>query len=270
MPNRLKIAIFVGIFFGFVAAYGIYNFLQKERQARKEIEFTTQDVVVAAKEIPSGTAITNEMVKTVKFTKPSVPSGSFSSPKQIVDKTIKVKMVAGDPFTESKLTGEGSGLTVLLSPGNRALAVRVDEIIGVSGFIAPNDRVDVISTVVPPGGKTDEKLSKIVLQYKRVLSVAQAVEQREGKPQLARSITLEVTPEEAEKLSLASLEGSILLALRASGDQNVIQTKGSTKRELLAISVPKKGGRVVPVSAPAPQKYRVEVYLGNEKSVQEF
>ncbi|MGH7771574.1 MAG: Flp pilus assembly protein CpaB [Candidatus Binatia bacterium] len=269
MPNRLKIAIFVAIFFGFIAAYGIYNFLQKERQARKELEFTTQDVVVASREIPSGTAITNEMVKVTRFTKTSVPSGSFSSPKQVVGKTVKVKAVAGDPITEPKLTGEGAGLTVLLTPGHRAMAVRVDEIIGVSGFISPNDRVDVIATVVPPGGPQDQKLSKIVLQYKRVLSVAQALEQKDGKPQLARSITLEVTPEEAEKLSLASIEGTIVLVLRASGDENVTQTRGSTKRELLAIAAPQRGGKPVPLAAP-PQKYRVEVYQGSEKSVQEF
>lgn len=270
MPNRLKIAIFVAIFFGFIAAYGIYNFLQRERQARKELEFSTQDVVVASKEIPSGTTVTNEMVKVVRFTRTSVPSGSFSSPKQVVGKAVKVKALSGDPVTESKLTGEGAGLTVLLTPGHRAMAVRVDEIIGVSGFIAPNDRVDVIATVVPPGSSAqDQKLSKIVLQYKRVLSVAQALEQKEGKPQLARSITLEVTPEEAEKLSLASIEGTVVLALRAAGDENLIQTRGSTKRELLAIAAPQRGGRPVPVAAP-PQKYRVEVYQGNEKSVQEF
>src|SRR4030095_1207427 len=104
--------------------------------------------------------------------------------------------------------------TVRLEAGKRALAVRVDEIIGVSGFIVPDDRVDIILTTTPQGADQDMKISKIVLQNKRVLSVAQNTEQKEGKPQLARSITLEVTPEEAEKLSLASQEGQIVLAFR--------------------------------------------------------
>ena len=99
------------------------------------------------------------------------------------------------------------------------MALRVDEIIGVSGFIVPDDRVDVIVTTTPPGSPNqDDKVSKIVLQNKRVLSVAQSVEQKDGKPQVARSITVEVTPEESEKLSLATQEGQIVLALRGTGD----------------------------------------------------
>ena len=134
------------------------------------------------------------------------------------------------------MAGEGAGLTVRLESGKRALAVRVDEIIGVSGFIVPDDRVDVILTTTPAGGNQDAKIAKIVLQNKRVLSVAQSTEQKEGKPQLARSITLEVTPEEAEKLSLASQEGQIVLALRGLGDESEAKTIGSNKRDLLALA----------------------------------
>jgi pilus assembly protein CpaB len=149
------------------------------------------------------------------------------------------------------------------------MAVRVDEIIGVSGFIAPNDRVDMIVHVVPPG-KQDEKISKIVLQNKRVLSVAQSVEQKDGKPQIARSITLEVTPEEAERLTVAELQGEILLALRAVGDETIVQTRGSTKRDLLALaSVPAGVKRPLPVE-PERKKFIVELYSGTEKSVKEF
>jgi pilus assembly protein CpaB len=207
------------------------------------------------------------MVKVMPWPKASLPPGSFSTAENIIGKVIKVRTLAGEPITEGKMTGEGMGMTVLLSPGHRAMAVRVDEIIGVSGFIAPNDRVDVITVVVPPGQRPQqEKLSKIVLQNKRVLSVAQTLEQKEGKPQVARSINLEVTPDEAEKLSLASLEGAIILALRARGDENLVRTRGSTKRDLLAVSAPQKGA--TPVLPEA--KYQVEVYLGNQKSVKEF
>jgi len=270
MLNRLKLAIFVAVFFGFIAAYGIYNFLRQQREAAEALKKATQDVVVATKEIPAGTTISAEMVKVTPFPKASVPFGSFSSTEQVSGKVIKLKAVAGDPITQSKLGGEGSGLTVFLTPGQRALAVRVDEIIGVSGFIAPNDRVDVIATVVPPGkGAQDEKISKIVLQNKRVLSVAQSVDQKDGKPQVARSITLELTPEESEKLTVAALQGEISLALRARGDEDLVQTRGSTKRDLLA-ALPQKGAKARPAPAPAPQKYRVEVYMGDKKTVHEF
>jgi pilus assembly protein CpaB len=269
MPNRLKIAIMAAVFFGLIAAYGVYNFLRQQREAAEALKTETQNVVVAKQELPAGTTITKEVIQLTPWPKTSVPARSFSNPEQVIGKVSKVRTVAGEPILESKLTGEGAGLTVLLTPGNRAMAVRVDEIIGVSGFIAPNDRVDMIVHVVPPG-KQDEKISKIVLQNKRVLSVAQSVEQKDGKPQIARSITLEVTPEEAERLTVAELQGEILLALRAVGDETIVQTRGSTKRDLLALaSVPAGVKRPLPVE-PERKKFIVELYSGTEKSVKEF
>ena len=222
MQNRLKIALVVAVFFGLIAAYGIYNFLSYKQKETDSLRASNQDIVVAAQDIPPGTTINEEvikkgMIKTTPWPKNSIPAGAFSSPQQIVGKINRVKILANEPILESRLAGEGAGLTVRLEAGKRALAVRVDEIIGVSGFIVPDDRVDVILTTTPSGANQDAKVSKIVLQNKRVLSVAQSTEQKDGKPQLARSITLEVTPDEAEKLSLASQEGQIVLALRGLG-----------------------------------------------------
>ena len=284
MVNRLRIAIIAAIFFGLVAAYGVYSFLRQQREATEALKSATQNVVVAAKEIPAGTNVTEKiikegLVKETSWPKASVPPGSFYSTNQVVGKTVKTKVVAGEPILESKLVGEGVGLASRLAAGYRAVAVKVDEVIGVSGFIAPDDRVDVIATLTPPGrGSQDEKLSKIVLQNRRVLSVAQSVEQKEGKPQVVRSITLEVTPEEAEKLSLAVFEGHVILALRAIGDEAAKITRGSTKRDLLALaapSVPRRKAERPPAAPPVsteapPQKYRVEVYRGSQKSVVEF
>lgn len=276
MPNRLKITIVAAIFFGFIAAYGIYNFLREQREAADALKQATVNVVVAGKDIPPGTTFTEKsvkdgLVKSVQWPKASVPIGSFTAPQQVFGKVVKVKVVAGEPLLESRMAGEGAGLTVRLTPGNRALAVRVDEVIGVSGFITPDDRVDVIVTTVPPGRSSqDEKVSKIVLQNKRVLSVAQNLEQKEGgKAQVVRSINLEVTPEEAEKLTLASQEGQIILALRAPGDNDVANTRGSNKRDLLSLSAPRGRGKS-PQVATSEEKYRVEVYHGSERSVVEF
>jgi pilus assembly protein CpaB len=146
----------------------------------------------------------------------------------------------------------------------------VDEIIGVSGFIVPDDRVDIILTTTPLGAAQDAKVSKIVLQNKRVLSVAQSTEQKDGKPQLARSITLEVTPEEAEKLTLASSEGQVVLALRGLGDDAETTTMGMNKRDLFALAaVSKKTGGAL-AAQPPPDKYRVEVIHGSNRNVVEF
>jgi len=274
MQSRLKIALVVAVFFGLIAAYGIYNFLSQQRKAAEAFRTTTQDIVVAGQDIAPGTMINEELIKngTIKTTpwpKASIPAGAFSTPQQIIGKTNRVKIIAKEPILESRLAGEGAGLTVRLEAGKRAMAVRVDEIIGVSGFIVPDDRVDVIVTTTPPGSTSQEnRIAKIVLQNKRVLSVAQSTEQKDGKPQLARSITLEVTPEDAEKLSLASQEGQIVLALRGLGDDAQTVTSGSRKGDLLAVVAAKKGSSGVVVRAP--EKYRVEVIQGNDRKVVEF
>jgi pilus assembly protein CpaB len=276
MQNRLKIALVVAVFFGLIAAYGIYNFLRQQRQAAEALRQETQNVIVAAKDIPAGTALNDDIIKkgmfkVVQWPKTSVPAGAFSSPEQVIGKTNRVKILANEPILESRLAGEGAGLTMRLEAGKRAMAVKVDEIIGVSGFIVPDDRVDVIVTITPPGSQNqDDKISKIVLQNKRVLSVAQSVEQKDGKPQVARSITMEVSPEESEKLSLASQEGQIVLALRGTGDDVDAKTTGSNKRDLLAVTAVarKAGNRAVAVQAP--DKYRVEVLHGSDRKVVEF
>jgi pilus assembly protein CpaB len=277
MQNRLKIALVVAVFFGLIAAYGIFNFLRQQRQAAEALRTQTQDVVIAAKDIPAGSTIAEAMLKdgtvrAIKWPKASVPAGAFATPTAVIGKVNRVKIMANEPILESRLSGEGAGLTVRLEPGKRAMAVRVDEIIGVSGFIVPDDRVDVIVTTTPPGNDNrDARLSKIVLQNKRVLSVAQSTEQKDGKPQVARSITLEVSPEEAEKLSLAYQEGPIVLALRGVGDETEPATIGSNKNDLLALGVRKTTGGVrVRAVAQAPDKYKVEVIHGTNRNVVEF
>ena len=275
MQNRLKIALVIAVFFGLIAAYGIYNFLSRQQKETDSLRASNQDIVVAAQDIPPGTTLNDEaikkgMIKTTPWPKSSIPAGAFSSPQQIVGKVNRVKIMANEPILESRLAGEGAGLTVRLEAGKRAMAVRVDEIIGVSGFIVPDDRVDIILTTTPLGAAGDAKISKIVLQNKRVLSVAQSTEQKDGKPQLARSITLEVTPEEAEKLSLISSEGQVAMALRGLGDDAETKTIGSNKRDLLALaSAPRKAGGGPAMSAP-PDKYRVEVINGSNRTVVEF
>ena len=275
MQNRLKIALVVAVFFGLIASYGIYSFLRQQRQAADALRNETQNIVVANKDIPAGTVINEEflkkgMLKASPWPKASVPAGAFSSPEQLVGKTNRVKIIANEPILESRLAGEGAGLTVRLEAGKRAMAVRVDEIIGVSGFIVPDDRVDVIVTATPPGAnKQDDRISKIVLQNKRVLSVAQSTEQKDGKPQVARSITLEVAPDEAEKLSLASQEGSVVLALRGVGDDSEAKTQGSNKRDLLSVVAARRKG-AARSTLQARDSYRVEVIHGQDKKIVEF
>jgi pilus assembly protein CpaB len=277
MQNRLKIALVIAVFFGFIAAYGIYNFLGQQQKATESLRAANQDIVVAGQDIAPGTAINDEaikkgLVKTIPWPKNSIPAGAFSSTQQVIGKVNRVKILANEPILESRLAGEGAGLTVRLEAGKRALALSVNEIVGVSGFIVPDDRVDLILTTVPVGAQADAKVAKIVMQNKRVLSVAQSTEQKDGKPQLARSITLELTPEETEKLTLASSEGQIVLALRGLGDEAETKTIGSNKRDLLSLAAATTSKKAAggPVVQPPPDKYRVEVIHGSNRNVVEF
>lgn len=275
MQSRLKIALVVAVFFGLIAAYGIYNFLNQSAKERETLRAANQDIVVAASDIAPGTTLNDEaikrgLIKTMPWPKTSVPAGAFSSTQQVIGKVNRVKILANEPILESRLAGEGAGLTVRLEAGKRAIATRVDELIGVSGFIVPDDRVDIILTTTPIGAAAEAKISKIVMQNKRVLSVAQSTEQKDGKPQLARSITLEVTPEEAERLSLAASEGQITMTLRGLGDDAAVPTIGANKRDLLAMAAaPARKAPNAPVVV-APDKYRVEVIHGSNRSVVEF
>jgi pilus assembly protein CpaB len=169
MQNRLKIALVVAVFFGLIAAYGIYNFLSQQQREADSLRALNQDIVVAGQDIAPGTPLNDEalkkgILKTTPWPKSSIPAGAFSSPQQVMGKVSRVKILANEPILESRLAGEGAGLTVRLEAGKRALALRVDEIVGVSGFIVPDDRVDVILTTTPAGGNADAKISKIVLR----------------------------------------------------------------------------------------------------------
>lgn len=279
MQNRLKIALMIAVFFGFIAAYGIYNFLGQRQKETESLRAANQDILVAGQDIPPGTTITDEtikkgMVKPMPWPKNSIPAGAYSTPQQVIGKVNRVKILANEPILESRLAGEGAGLTVRLEAGKRALALAVNEIVGVSGFIVPDDRVDIILTTVPIGATPDAKVAKIVMQNKRVLSVAQSTEQKDGKPQLARSITLELTPEEAEKLTLATSEGQIVLTLRGLGDEAEAKTAGINKRDLLSLAAatPPKGKTASggAVAQPPPDKYKVEVIHGSNRNVVEF
>jgi pilus assembly protein CpaB len=262
MQSRVRIAILVAVGSGLVTAYGVTNFLREQKAAVEAIRVSTQEVVVASRELPSGTTLASDMLRVVSYPRASLPAGYFASTDQVVGQTVGMKVVAGEPILESRFAEKIGALTALLQPGYRAMAVKVNEVIGVSGFIAPNDRVDVIANVEPESekGKTS-KVSKVVLQDKRVLSVAQAVERNEdGKPVMASSITLELTPEEAEKLSLATNGGEVLMALRGSDDRGIVQTRGSTTNDFLP---PRR-------LATAKAVYQVVVTQGDKRSVASF
>lgn len=285
--TRQKTVIVVtalAIVFAVVAAGLVYNYLQKQEQIKAG---AFQNIVVAAMEIPIGSKITEPMLKTAPWPKESVPPGSTTDPKALsAAGRINIKGIpAGEPITEDKLapTGGAAGagfMTYVVPPGHRAVTVAVNEVAGVAGFITPGNKVDVVLTTPIPGSK-EETISKIVLQNVPVLATGQiAQEQKDGKPIVVPTVTLDLTPEDAENLVLAANKGPLQLLLRNFSDAEEVEGRGSTIRKVLAGSQPptvSKPARVVRIIRRAPVRkaappayYSVEVIKGRDRSTKQF
>ena len=228
----LGVAVIVAILTSILA----YRYIGSKTKAQ-EPPRETQSLSVAVVDIPWGTTISKEMIKTVDFLKGTIPPGSFSDPSSLAGRVAIYPIGANEPILESRLAPvniQTGGVAVVIGPGKRAVAVRVDKIIGVSGFIRQGHRVDVLATI--PTGKTSTPFTKTVLENVLVLTVGSELEKK-GKEEKALEtdvITLEVTPEEAEKLALAAAEGKLQLTLKNFKDKEEVLTPGSTVATLLA------------------------------------
>jgi pilus assembly protein CpaB len=213
-------------------------------------------IVVAASDISLGQRLTPEMFKLAEWPVDSVPKGAFTDPQKLGGRVLKSNLLMGEPVSEVKLAPSGTlgGLSALITEGKRAITVRVNDVIGVAGFALPGNYVDIIvSTQKDAASGSDmreQNISKIVLERILVLAVAQEVNRDETKPKVVNAVTLEVTPEQAEKLDLARSVGTLSLALRNQVDPQSPATLGATKLTLLpSAPVPPK-----PVPKPAPAR----------------
>lgn len=232
---------FTGIFLAALllaglATFGVYRFITERAAEARAAEVTTRPVVVATADITEGGRLTAGALSLRSFTSEAVPQGAFEHPDSLVGRVVRFPIFAGEAVTESKLapTGASGGLEVKIRPGYRAMAIPVNEHIGISGFIQPNARVDVIVTL-RPGRSSGDRISKVFLQNMRVLSVGEHIRRGDdGKPMTANTVTLEVSPEEAEMLAVAMNEGVLQLALRGYGDADSTLTKGAAPAQVLA------------------------------------
>ena len=195
----------------------------------KTVATPTQPVVVAAADLPIGSEIKKEDLQVISFPAGQTPQGIFSNPQDILGRGLIVSVVKSEPILEAKLAPKeaGAGLPPVIPEGMRAVSVRVNEVVGVAGYVLPGTRVDVVATASPtnqPGDTT----SKVVLANVQVLTAGTRMEQdqEQGKPMQVTVVTLLVTPEQAERLALASNEGKIQLALRNPLDQGAPVTPG--------------------------------------------
>lgn len=214
-------------------------------------------VVVAATDVDLGTPLSPQMLKIADWPTGSVPAGAFTDIKVLDTRVLKTSVSRGEPVLESKLAplGATGGLSAVIKEGNRAMTVRVNDVVGVAGFALPGNYVDIVVNTVDETAKAadgNNSISKIVLEHILVLAVAQEQNRDETKPKVVNAVTLEVTPDQAEKLDLARSVGSLSLVLRNQIDASIAATGGSTKKDLL-------NGTTQPAAAPVATEAKTEV-----------
>lgn len=262
------------------AAYLVYGYFTAQERQMQAKNLQVQPVVVAAVEIPFGARLQPEQMKIADWPKESLPAGHSTKVEDLVGRISVSNIQPGSPIVAAQLAPVNSDsgvMSYIIPDGHRAMTVAVNEVVGVAGFVLPNSVVDVVATVNSPYSRgMDERISKIILQGVKVLAVGQILEQKEGKPVVVPTVTLDVTPEDAEKLALAS-ENKVQLILRHMGDATEVKTKGATVGSMLGGAPPakpsgpaRKAGKPKASAPTVIPGTVIEVIRGGEKTKQEF
>ncbi len=240
------IPIALGLVFAAVAAFMTLGVLSDQDKKPEKAKKTTTTIVVATSEISRGEVVELEHVKTIEWPKDTVPEGAFRNKEQAIGQLARHLIYANDPLTQEKLLDSNSPsvLALLIPAGRRAISIKVNEVTGISGFIAPGSHVDVLLSV---GGRKDEEQgprTRTVLQDVEVLAIAQNIEQKDNKPIVVNTVTLNVAPRDAERLTLASHEGSLQMVMRNDRDTARIYSAGVSLDHIIGTAVAGDGRSV--------------------------
>ncbi len=231
---RILIVLLFALVCGGGLAYATRSYMQNVPV--KTVSMPTRPVVVASSNLALGSELRRDDVAVVDWPASAVPEGSFDDLSTVVGRGLIASVVKNEPILPGKLASKeaGSGLPPIIPTGQRAVSVRVNEVIGVAGYVLPGTHVDVVATA-NPSNRSEDVTSKVVLSNVEVLTAGTRLEQNgdEGKPVQVTVVTLLVTPEEAERLTLASTEGKIQLALRNPLDSATPVTQGIRQSALV-------------------------------------
>jgi pilus assembly protein CpaB len=243
---RLFLVLALALTAGGGLAYGTYNYLQNVPV--KTVSIPTRPVVVAAADLDLGAELGREDLRMVEWPANAAPQGAFADASEVVGRGLVMPVIQNEPILPVKLAakGAGAGLPPVIPDGMRALSVRVNEVIGVAGYVLPGTHVDVVATASPTDQHGDTT-SKVVMSNVQVLAAGTKIDRdtNNGKPMPVSVVTLLVNPEEAERLTLASTEGKIQLALRNPLDKTAPATPGVKPAVLFGAAKP------APKAAPA-------------------
>jgi pilus assembly protein CpaB len=271
--NRIWIGMAVALLIGFLASRFVYREITVAATVKT---VSTSRVVIATAPLQLGTRLQASQLTTVEWPTSAPLSGSFTRVEDCVGRALLTDVVPNEPILDQKLAPReaGAGLPAVIPEGMRALSVRVDDVVGVAGFVVPGTMVDVLATGDPGTGAGDV-VTRTILEDVRVLAAGQQITQdKEGKPQTVAVVTLLVNPDQADRLTLASNEGRLRLALRNTIDTKQLQPSPVFRSTVFYGQPPAKPKAVVAVKRIAPLKpvvvapYTVEVIKGDKAETQ--
>jgi pilus assembly protein CpaB len=280
--KRTAVVVGVAVILAALASLGMYRIVS--RMPGPAAQVTTIDVVVAQHPLTLGTRLTADHVKLVKWPAETQVPGAFKKIDDVVGRGVITTVAENEPLTDTKLAAleAGAGLPPSIPPGMRAVSVKVNEVVGVAGFVVPGTRVDVMVTL-SNRQQGQESITRIVVSNVQVLTAGTRYDQekaKEGAPIPSTVVTLLVTPEDGERIALAASEGQIMLALRNPLDTDPTKTTGVRTAGLLGQTaapeppknrVPRGPARplkpeVVAPAPPPPLVYKVEAVRGGKRS----
>jgi pilus assembly protein CpaB len=278
--NRLVIGLTVALLLAFLLSAWVYKYIQRV-SSQSVAAVPTHHIVVAAEQLELGTMLDASKLRTISWPSSDPISGACQEVAACVNRALITSVQENEPILENKLApvDTGAGLSVTIPQGMRAVSVAVNDVVAVAGFVVPGTMVDVLVTGTAPGSiNGSNAVTETILENIRVLAAGQKmVQDREGKPETVPVITLLVTPEQAAKLTMASTEGKIQLALRNTIDSKTTAPAPIFQTALFGGGAPVPSAEPVSVKhgtvthkEPAPQPYEIEVISGNKHEIKYF
>ena len=267
--RKILISLTLAILSGVLAGYSAIRYLDERPMTliASEPEDEGSPVVIAAQDLAVGAVVREEDVRVVDWPSEAVPEGYAMNPTEVVGRGVITAVRMNEPLLDTKLAelGSGGGLPITIPQGMRAVSVRVDDVIGVAGFVVPSTRVDVLVTLTPPG--SSDTRTRVIMQNVNAIAAGQEIQRDEdGTPMTVTVITLLVSPEDAERLILAASQGRIQMALRNGLDVDTAVTDGLATSALLR--GPTRPDSVVRrIRRPQPPPSVVEIYKGGVRSL---